>query len=250
MTYNRLPFLLCWLCTLCPWLSLSVMTSVYCLFMQTPGFPGKKGEQVSCQIPLQFYLTEVTLFSHIILHSDGFPLLYCYPIGRERPAWSWRVEGREGRGGTERRESKQPVDDDVQGSVQPLVCEVHLQPGIYLIHFLHLPFRKGSPGSGGSLIAGPKGESGDRVSPEWSHYYVQQQKAKPKRLRLLWYIFLTMRPVIPGINMCPVWYHHKWTALRRSVWLNIARSFHICLLLFVNRAQLIWVFGGRCRYQY
>lgn len=52
------------------------------LFMQAPGFPGKKGDQVNYRI--LYILTKFSVYAQTIPHSDGFPLCCCVVPQGER----------------------------------------------------------------------------------------------------------------------------------------------------------------------
>lgn len=129
--------------------------------MQIPGLPGKKGEQVKHPTLIwnSSYITTTVLF------SNGFSLFCCRSTGGAGPAW-FRGTKRTKRGTrTERRESEEPLDDNVPKYVT--VCMTYMV--CVYANDVCCSVSKGSPGSGGSGVAGPKGEPGEKVSCHRSH---------------------------------------------------------------------------------
>ncbi len=141
------------------------------IFMQAPGFPGKKGEQVSYQILFycitsHFNRAHCWLAHHPSLWWVSSPLLFSH---RESQAWLVLRGRGEGKENLDREERKWATGGWWCSRKYGIIC-VHCtfiicHPSEW--HFLS--FWKGSPGSGGSGVVGPKGDPGERVSSHWSH---------------------------------------------------------------------------------
>lgn len=162
--------------------------SLYCIIHTDSRLSRNKGatgtlKNLIIKTNLAFYLQTVIYSWETSVLVTGWP----------RPAWSWGLEGRQRRGGTERRKGEQW---DVHG--------IHLS--IYNWHLFKIfsLLVKGEPASGGASVTGPKGEPGQRVGSRWLDLVYQlysklysskikktkkQKKQIPKRIsHLLRYI--------------------------------------------------------------
>lgn len=128
------------------------------LFTQTPGLPGKKGDQV-----YYIFLLLTVVCSHAFHRVDFHVVIF---TGWERPAWSRGPRGGKGRARAERSQGQRVVDshdalENIEYSTSKL-CN-------YTLHDISMyhQFLKGSPGPAGTGVVGAKGESGERVRSLW-----------------------------------------------------------------------------------